>query len=212
MNKRNLATLVAATFVISGCSGDENTSMPTPDIQSPSQSAFSSPTSSPTITTSPGATYPVAECGEFKDNSSEELPPAAQDQVLYYLFVCDSDQRVIVRIKNGQGQVVHADLYTSYSFGTISFASGKPVETMTFKSGGGFAKTPNYWGTPTDLHVEGLVRLVGPTSNISDFYDQDCKDFAAMNGFDDCADMDGSSSERFINEGDRNDWINETAS
>ena len=203
MNKQIWTVLVAATFLISACSGNQNTSMPTSSIQSPTESA---------ITPSSGPTYSIAECGEFRDNSSEVSIPAGQDQVLYYLFACDSDQRVIVRIKNGQGQVVHADLYTSYSFGTISFESGQPIETMTFKSGGGFGQTPNYWGTPSDLHVEGLVRIVGPTTNIGDFYDQDCKDFATMNGFDDCADMDSSSSERFINEGDLSNWINEAAS
>jgi hypothetical protein len=140
------------------------------------------------------------------------IPTFKETDVVYYLFACAPDSRVIVRVKGGKGQVVHADLYTSYTFGQISFATGSPVETQTFLHGGGFGSVPGYWGTPFDLHMDQLVRIAGPSTDIKVYYAQDCADFKEVGSHKTCTKMGIGSSPRFIKEGDVNKWVNEYAS
>ena len=207
---RFVATLSAVTLVLAACSGStDNAVSQTPAT---SNSASASATPSQTVTPSPTATHPTPECGQFKDNSDQPLPTFKPTDVVYYLFACNEDNRVIVRVKDGKGQVVHADLYTSYTFGQISFDSGEPIETKTFLHGdGGFGTLPTYWGTPFDLHMDQLVRIVGPTTEIKAYYEQDCADYMATGSHKDCKKMGIGSSPRFIKEGDASKWVNEYA-
>lgn len=179
-----------------------------------STSTPSSSTSSavPSIAPSPTNVHSTPECDKFKDNSDEPVAEFAPSDEIYYLFACNEDNRVIVRVKNGEGGVVHADLFTSYSYGIISFDGPVPVETQTFLSGGGFNQPPTYWGTATDLHMDNLVRIAGPSTDIGVFYNQDCADYMTLYGAKDCSKMDPmGTSYKFIESGEAAKWINEYA-
>ena len=215
LNKQNSlrkATLMFAfAILLAGCaSNTDSSSKPTATTPVESPSAMPSvPSESP----SPQNSHPTPDCGKFVDNSNQPVGNFASDDVIYYLFACNEDNRVIVRVKDGQGGVVHADLFTSYSYGIISFDGPVPVETQTFLSGGGFNQPPTYWGTATDLHMDNLVRIAGPSTDIGVFYNQDCADYMTLNGAKDCSKMDPKgTSYKFIESGEAAKWINEYAS
>ena len=200
MRMRNNLIFTFVVVLLSACGSADNGAGPTP----------SSPgvTSSPAVTVipSPSMTHSVAKCPGFDDNSDQVLPIDSFDAPIYYLFAC-YDERIIVRVDGGVGHVVHAPIQSEYNYGLIDFSGIDPVESIVYSNGLVSKFIPTYWGTQGDLHATKYARVAGPTLDVTDFYEQDCKDHMQTTGAKNCKKM-TSGLAQFFDRGDKSNWKN----
>ncbi len=200
MRIRNNLTFTCAVVVLSACGTTDSGSQPAPSnsLTSSSPSVSASP--------SPSISHSVADCPGFGDNSDVVESIDSYEAPIFYLFAC-SDERIIVRVDGGVGHVVHAPIQSEYSYGLIDFSGENPVESIVFSNGVVSKFIPTYWGTQGDLHATKYARVAGPTLDVKDFYDQDCKDHMQTTGAKDCKKM-TSGLAQFFDNGDKSDWKN----
>lgn len=125
---------------------------------------------------------------------------------MFYLFACYGE-RIIVRVDGGVGHVVHAPIQSEYNFGNIDFSGELPIESIVYSNGLVSKNVPTFWGTAEDLHADKYARVVGPTTDVTEFYDQDCKDHMEMTGAKTCKKMKSGLAE-FFKRGDESNWKN----
>lgn len=201
MKIRSTALGLGVVLALTGCVPSNQAITPAPSgisTLSPRPSSTDSQIISPTPT--------ALDCGGLKDNSNEPIPSVKETDTIYYLFGC-FDNRLVVRIKDGVGQVVHVPLWSEYFYGTISFAGPVPVESAIFSDGTVSKFTPTYSGTAVDLRAVGYARIVGPTLNVKDYYDQDCLDYMQLTGKKDCTKMKSGYAD-WLQTGDKDSWKN----
>lgn len=203
MRIRNIVALTSSTLfvvaVLAGC-GSGNTG------STPSASVSVSPSQSPSVSPAPTNTHVVANCPGFSDNSSTVAALPAGTEPVFYLFACYGE-RIIVRVDGGVGHVVHAPIQSEYNFGLIDFSGDLPIESIVYSNGLVSKNVPTYWGPAVDLHADKYARVAGPTTDVTDFYEQDCKDHMEMTGAKTCKKMKSGLAE-FFKRGDESHWKN----
>ena len=209
MEVRSFAVGLGILLATTSCAPKSQNAEPSPtgiSSVSPSPTQSQTNASSPTPSLSPSPTQPATDCGGLKDNSNDPVPSFKESDTIYYLFGC-FDNRLVVRVKDGVGQVVHVPLWSEYFYGTISFEGSVPVESVVFSNGVISKYIPTYSGSATDLRAIGYARIVGPTINVEDYFDQDCLDYMQLTGKKDCTNMKTGYAD-WLQTGDKDSWKN----
>lgn len=206
MFRLSKVNLVWASLAVSGLITGCGTGTPSSSgsASATASASLASPTAS--VSASPTQTHAVASCPGLVDNSSSVTALDSVAEPVYYLFAC-YDERIIVRIDGSVGHVVHVPIQSEYNYGVIDFSGAKPVESIVYSNGLVSKNVPTYWGAATDLHADKYARVVGPTTDVTEFYAQDCKDFMQINGTKTCKKM-KSGLAQFFDYGDKSNWKN----
>lgn len=199
--------LLIGVLLIVGCTPSDQGAAPS------STAAILTVSPTPSATTPSSGASPSAgtSCRGLPDNSGDPVPPLSEADTVYYLFGCDYDNRLIIRVDHGIGHVVVAELQSEFTFALVDFSQVPAVATETFQHDLAPIQLPYvFTGGPLDLHVEGLARAVGPTTDPQDYFAQDCLDYMYMGSKQNCDKLGGkSTSLGFIVAGDKAKWVNE---
>jgi hypothetical protein len=203
--------LMAGCLLLAACSATPSASSSPSQMVSPTTQASSSMTAQPSQSSavSPSVHAPW-DCRGLPDNSHEPATAVDIDKPIYYLFGCDNDQRYVLRITDGIGHLVAAELQSEFSFMVVDFMTNPKLAIQSFSG-----DTPQrevkfeFTGSINDLHLTNQARVVGPTNDGQAFYVQDCLDYQFMYNSTDCEAMGGvSSSFGYLTRGDAANWIN----
>jgi hypothetical protein len=198
LSATGLPSALCALLVLAGCT-------PTPDVSastSPSASVAASPSATPM------PTYPVASCPDLTDNTALPTPTFAAGTTVYYMFGCN-DERILVQAVIGESKagIVFAPQQSEYTFGILSASDNAFYVSKSYTSGTVDVVPMTFYGTLSDLRSPTLVRVVGPTTDMADFKEQDCADYAKVYNVQNCEEL-NEPSRRFLTEGAQAQWIN----
>jgi hypothetical protein len=198
-------------FLLAACSAAPSASSSPSPIVLPSEvsSQSTSPQPSQPSEISPSVQAPW-DCRGLPDNAHQPAIEVDMTKPIYYLFGCDNDQRYVVRITDGIGHLVAAELQSEFSFMVLDFKKNPNLAIQSFSG-----DTPprevkfEFTGSINDLHLTNQARVVGPTNDGQAFYAQDCLDYQFMYNSTDCEALGGvSSSFGYLTRGDAANWIN----
>ena len=202
---RSIPVVFAAAILLAACAQPGSTT-------SPSATATTTPSASAATSTSPMPTVPIADCAGLVDNTSAPVTAYEPGTTVYYMFACN-DERVLVQAEIGavEAGVVFVPLQSEYSFGKVTINKEVFSVTQEFTTLGRTDTVPlTFYGTFADLRSPTMVRVVGPTTDLSAFAAQDCADYKQMYNTTDCG-MNDDASPRFLQEGAAAGWVNEFA-